>query len=150
MTLPVEVRTVLLCVIVPAPVTVVVKEVRGRTLLFPHFTLQSDSGPIDIRAESAELRSNAGSGVLTVILKDAQVEIRNQHASVPGYSEREIRVNPEAGHDSSPAHMALRDIPGAKHEQYDVIHSTEQRMAAQAGFQRSSLDLMFKPLKTKP
>ncbi len=120
--------------------SVVVRKVEGRTLLSPHFTLQSDSGPVDIRAESAELRSNAGSGVLTVILKDAQVETRGQHISFPGYSEREIRVNHEASHDSSPAHMALRDIPGAKREQYDVIRSTEQRMAAQAGFQMMTGD----------
>jgi lipopolysaccharide export system permease protein len=115
--------------------SVTVKRVRGRTLVKPMFILQQDGGPAKIHAEAAELRSEPGSGVLTVKLLNAAIDADGQHIENPGWIERDIRVNPDLGADVSPAHLALAQIPAAKVRQKETISAIENRMVARAGFQ---------------
>ena len=120
--------------------SVAVQKIKGRLLISPLFLLQTDSGPVSIQAETAELRSNPGTGVLTVFLDNARGEASGQQFELPGRTERQIPVNPQAINDSSPAHMALAQMPSAKVEQQEIIRSHEQRMVAQAGFQMMTGD----------
>jgi lipopolysaccharide export system permease protein len=115
-----------------------VKRVEGRKLIGAHFNLRDDeSGPVTIRAKSAELHSNPGSGVLTVSLYSCVIDAPGNHIEYPDRTiERDIVIDPQAGRpDHSPARMALRDIPNATVEQKKTIDRVEQRMIAQAGFQ---------------
>ena len=115
--------------------SVMVKRVEGRTLVAPMFTLQEEGGQAIVRAESAELRSNPGSGVLTIKLYNATVDAGGQHIEYPDVGERDIRINEEVSADVPPAHMALREIPAGKIKQKEIIETIENRMVAQAGFQ---------------
>ncbi|HEV3137352.1 MAG TPA: LptF/LptG family permease [Pirellulales bacterium] len=122
--------------------SVIVKQVEGRRLIGPHFSLQEESGPVTIRAKSAELASNSGSGVLTVKLYSGTIDAPGHHFEFPDREiEHDIVINPQAGRpDTSPAHMALREIPERTVRQKDLLDQIEQRMIAQAGFQMMTGD----------
>jgi lipopolysaccharide export system permease protein len=121
--------------------SVTVQRVKGRTLVAPMFTLQEDDGRAIVRADAAELRSNPGSGVLTVRLYNATVDAAGQHFEYPEVAERDIRINPDVGGDTSPAHMALAQIPAGKIRQREVIETIQNRMVARAGFQMLTGDV---------
>jgi lipopolysaccharide export system permease protein len=122
--------------------SVIVQKVEGRRLLGAHFSLQEESGPVTIRAKSAELASNPGSGVLTVKLYSGTIDAPGHHFEFPDREiEHDIVINPQAGRpDDSPAHMALREIPERTIRQKDLLDQIEQRMIAQAGFQMMTGD----------
>lgn len=119
--------------------SVTVQRVVGRKLIKPNFALKGgdDSGPITIRAESAELHSNPGSGVLTIKLYNGIVDGPRIHAEFPdSYWERDIAINPQSSDKaSSPAHMSIIDLPAAAAKQREVIRQLEDRMVAEAGIQ---------------
>ncbi len=117
--------------------SVTVQRVKGRQLISPVFSLPSNdnSGPVTVRAESAELRSNPGSGKLTISLYNGRADGPGFHAEFPNQLyEREIDLQPEGGsRDPSPAHLSLAEIPGSIVQQKELIQQIEQRMVAQAG-----------------
>jgi lipopolysaccharide export system permease protein len=119
--------------------SVTVQRVVGRQLISPIFELPSgdDSGTVTIRAESAELRSNPGSGMLTIVLYNGTADAQGKHVEFPNHKwERDIVIDPKAGDaDLSPAHLALRQIPESLARQRETVAQIEQRMAAQAGLQ---------------
>ena len=100
----------------PGTFSVTVKEVVGRKLVAPLFTLPSGDrgGLITIRAENAELRSNPGSGMLTVVLFNGTIDGPDFHAEFPNqHYEKDIELQAGMGMNSgSPSHLALREIPG--------------------------------------
>jgi lipopolysaccharide export system permease protein len=105
------------------------------------FTLRENGREAIIRADSAELRSDPGSGVLTIKLSGASVETDGQQFEYPGDMERDILVNPDLGGDLSPAHMALAQIPAEKVRQQEILQTIESRMVARAGFQMLTGDI---------
>jgi lipopolysaccharide export system permease protein len=110
----------------------------SRKLISPVFSLPSSdhSGPVTIRAESAELRSNPGSGKLTILLYSGVADGPGFHAEHPDHEwEHEVDINSDAvGADSSPAHLALAQIPANVVRQHESIDALEQRMVAETGF----------------
>ena len=121
--------------------SVSVKKVVGRKLVAPMFTLRENGREAIIRAESAELHSKSGTGVLTIKLTGASVESDGQQFEYPGEMERDIRVNPDIAGDASPAHMALAQIPSARVRQQKILEAIEGRMVARAGFQMLAGDI---------
>jgi len=115
--------------------SVTVQRVKGRTLVSPMFTLQQDGGRAIIRAEAAELRSNPGSGVLTIKLYNSTVDAEGHHFENPDVSERDIPISPQSHGDQSPAHMALRQMPAALVRQHEILGEIEKRMVTNASFQ---------------
>jgi lipopolysaccharide export system permease protein len=118
--------------------SVTVQRVVGRQLMSPIFTLPSSEGgdPIYIRAETAELRSNPGSGMLTIVLFNGSADGPDFHAEFPNQRfERNIEIQPNTNPTSSPAHLALREIPSELANQREMIEKTERRMVATAAFQ---------------
>jgi lipopolysaccharide export system permease protein len=115
--------------------SVTVQRVKGRKLIAPVFSLSDVSGPVTVRAESAELRSNPGSGKLTVTLYNGRADGPGFHAEFPNQEwEREIDLHPESGGgDTSPAHLPLSQIPANIARQKELIQQIELRMVAQAG-----------------
>jgi lipopolysaccharide export system permease protein len=120
--------------------SVTVRKVQGRDLIDPMFLFQDEAGPVTVHADSAVIRSNPGSGVLTIVLENASGDASGQHFHVPGRSEREIPLNPEAGKDPSPAHLALSEIPDRARQQREIIQTLEEQMVAGAGFQMMTGD----------
>jgi lipopolysaccharide export system permease protein len=124
--------------------SVTVQRVKGRRLISPVFSLPSsdNSDPVTVRAESAELRSNPGSGKLTIVLYNGRADGPGFHAEFPNQEwEREIDIHPDGGGtDSSPAHLSLSQIPSQIVRQQESIQLLEQRMVAQAGFRMATGD----------
>jgi lipopolysaccharide export system permease protein len=116
-----------------------VRRVEGRKLIDPIFTLPAPdgSGSYTARADFAELRSNPGTGKLTIELYNGTVEAPGQFATFPNEKiVREVDVAPQKGHsDSAPAHLALWQFPEATLKQKALIQKHEERMVARAGFQ---------------
>ncbi len=112
-----------------------VKRVEGRKLVNPVFTLQDKGGTVTVRAESAELHSNAGSGVLTVEVYNGTADAPGYHVEFPNQKyQRDLVIDPHAGKsDTSPAHLALREIPERTAKQHEIIRDLEEGMVAQAG-----------------
>ena len=121
--------------------SVSVKKVVGRTLVAPMFMLREDGREATIRAETAELRSEPGSGVLTIKLVNPSGDTDGQQWEYPGVMEREIPVNSDFGGDLSPAHMALAQIPAEKVRQIEILAAVQDRMVARAGFQMLTGDI---------
>ncbi|MEX0676839.1 MAG: LptF/LptG family permease [Pirellulales bacterium] len=122
---------------------VTVKEVVGHKLVAPVFSIPAGdgSGTFTITGTSAEIRSVPGSGKLTLIIYRAVLEGPGFYGEVPNdVLEREVDINPLAGGDASPAHLALREIPEATVRQRETIARIEERMVAQAGLQFLSGD----------
>jgi lipopolysaccharide export system permease protein len=118
------------------PLTVNVKRVEGRTLIRPTFTFQASGDKLGgtITCEEAELRSNPGSGVLTLICRNGTID-----GGVVRYDfdthEQEISLE-EGGQKSTPAaHTSLSAIPEQIVKQRQNIRRFEQRMGAELGYQ---------------
>src|SRR5262249_3720339 len=105
----------------------------------PMFSLQDDGDAATIRAESAELRSNPGSGMLILKMYNAVIDKSGNRIEYPDGFEYEVPL-PGAAGDSSPAHLALREIPGATLEQRETIERVEQEMVSQSGFRMMTGD----------
>ncbi len=115
-----------------------VKKVDGKKLIAPIFTLPAgDHELIAIRAESAELRSNPGSGVLTVLLFNGTVDGPDFHLEFPNqWYEKDIELAAGASlGGGSPSHLAVREIPEKLAEARTTVDETQRQMAARAGLQ---------------
>jgi len=123
--------------------SVTVRDVQGRKLIEPYFSMPSGEtgGPVSFWAESAVLRSHPGSGKLTIELYNGTVDSPSFHGNFPDKFEREIVPNPEASRgDTSPAHLALRQIPARVAAQKVRIAQLEEQMATASGFQMMTGD----------
>ena len=121
--------------------SVTVQRIEGRRLITPMFMMQENGEQAMVRAESAELRSAPGSGVLTIKLYNAAINADGSKFEYPGVIEREIPINGGLGGDISPAHLALAQIPAEKVRQREVIDTIENRMVARTGFQMLTGDI---------
>jgi lipopolysaccharide export system permease protein len=118
---------------------VTVKDIVDRQLIEPRFRLPAgDNGEvIDISARTAELRSVPGSGKLTLVLFDTVIDGGpGQYGEFPDQIiEREVVIKRDHGKSSSPAHLALREIPDAIIRQQELIEHTGEQLLAQSGMQ---------------
>jgi lipopolysaccharide export system permease protein len=120
--------------------SVVVERVDGHKLIHPAFSFRStaDSPEVTITATEAELRSNPGSGVLTISFRDGTIEFAGTTSYFPGTIEREISLDgadrQDASHES-PSHLALRFLPQRTAEQRLAIQRSGETLAAQAAYQ---------------
>jgi lipopolysaccharide export system permease protein len=117
--------------------SIIVKRVEGKTLVNPTFTFPAngDTPPATVTCQEAELRSNPGSGVLTIICRNGTVDVGGTTYNFPNTLEREIPLD-EGGQKTTPAaHTALRDIPEQSVKQRQNIRRFEQLLAAEAGYQ---------------
>jgi lipopolysaccharide export system permease protein len=117
---------------------VTVREVEGRKLIAPVFTLKGNEGEgsITISARTAQIRSVPGSGELTLELFDATLDgPNNMHGRYPNQTfVYKVTVAPKPGQqDTPPAHLALSEVPQAIARQQELIAQTEENMVAQAG-----------------
>jgi lipopolysaccharide export system permease protein len=123
-----------------------VKRVDGRKLIHPTFTFRAseDDPMITITAEEAELRSNPGSGMLTVICRNGTVDAGGMTFDFPDTFERDIPLDAaskKGGSSESPSHMPLRALPARVAQQRLAIERFEQEQAAQAAYQMLTGDL---------
>jgi lipopolysaccharide export system permease protein len=119
--------------------SVTVQRVEGRKLINPTFFLPAKhgTGTITARAESAELKSNSGSGKLTLELYNSTVEAPGHYAALPDekFVYEVDLVPPKAGGDSAPSHLALWQFPEAAARQKILIAQLEEHLVAQSGLQ---------------
>jgi lipopolysaccharide export system permease protein len=120
-----------------------VRKVEGRTLVSPVFSLQDKGGAVTVRAESAELHSDPGSGILTVEVYNGTADAPGYHVEFPNQKyQRDLVISPNGGAaDVSPAHLALRQIPERCARQKDLVRDLEESMVARSGFQMLTGDL---------
>ena len=123
-----------------------VKRVEGRKLIQPVITFAggADSPPITITAEEAEFRSVPGSGVLTVVCRNGQIDVDGNVISFPDEIEREIRLDEASGKGAgaiSPAHLAMGDIPERIAKQRVAIDRGKQLLAAKAAYRMMTGEL---------
>ena len=89
--------------------------------------------PVLVRAREAELKSNPGSGVLTVICRDGSIEMDGNTFEFSDTFEREIRLM-DAGDTSgeSPSRLSLKVLAERTPKQVKLIERLEQQQAAGA------------------
>lgn len=129
--------------------SVTVKDVVGRTLIKPMFAFPSPDGEgsITVHAESAELRSNPGSGRLTIKLYNITSDAPGQHFALPDQPlEHDIEINPSSLSEVSPARLSLSQFADATIRQRTRIAALEETMTAKSGFQMFTGD--FESLST--
>jgi lipopolysaccharide export system permease protein len=118
---------------------VTVKDVVNRDLIEPRFRLAAgDNGQmVDISARVAQLRSVPGTGKMALLLYDTIIDGGpGLYSEFPDeWIEREVVIKPDNGKDTSPSHLALREVPGAIESQLELIDQLSERMVAQAGKQ---------------
>ncbi len=117
--------------------SVSVKRVEGHKLIAPTFTFRSGDGspPAIIRCTEAELKSDPGSGVLTVICRDGIIEMDGTSFEFSDTIERDIAlVNPGDDSGESPSRMPLSVLPDRTAKQVVLIERLEQQQAACAAF----------------
>jgi lipopolysaccharide export system permease protein len=117
--------------------SITVKRVEGRILIRPTFTFQAngDTPAVTISSEEAELRSNPGSGVLTIICRNGTVDVGGATFDFPDTIEREIPLD-EGGQKTTPAaHTALSAIPEQIIKQRQNVNRFEKLMGAEAGYE---------------
>lgn len=118
--------------------SITVKEIDGRTLIKPVFAFPGPDGEgtHNVRAESAELRANPGSGKLTIRLYNPTSDSPGQHVDLPDLMfERDIELGASLGGEVAPSRLALREFSAATARQQEKIAELEERMAAKSGFQ---------------
>jgi lipopolysaccharide export system permease protein len=116
-----------------------VKRVEGRRLMQPimSFAGSGDMPNVTITAEEAEFRSTPGSGILTVICRNGDIEIDGSRIRFPDEIERELRLDDASGKGEgnlSPAHLSMVDIPQRIAGQRVKIERGKQLLAASAAY----------------
>jgi lipopolysaccharide export system permease protein len=118
--------------------SVTVRAIEGQTLVDPVFVLPGKEGepPVEISAKSAQLRSEPGTGELTLELYHPTVDAPGVYGEYPGeVVEYKVTIKPGAGRaDASPSRLALRDIPEALARQRGLIDGIQERITSRAGF----------------
>jgi lipopolysaccharide export system permease protein len=124
--------------------SIVVREVRGRILIDPVITYDpgGDGPKITITAREAELRSVPGSGMLTMIFRDGQVEADGNSFVFDDY-EQEVPLPDVAGKGIgvvSPSNMSMRHIPSQIIKQQEAMERAEQLLAAKGAYRMMTGD----------
>ena len=122
--------------------SIVVKEVRGRILIKPVITFDggSNGSKITITAEEAEIRSTPGSGMLTIIFRNGQVDVDGTSYAFDEHI-HEIPlpdVAGKGGSTTSPSNMSMRHIPAQIAKQKESIERAKQLLAAKAAYRMMS------------
>lgn len=118
--------------------SVSVKRVDGRRLILPTITVHLRAGApeITITAEEAELRSNPGSGVLTISCMHGRIDAGGTVFSFADDTyEQEIALRAaDEGGATSPSHTPLRELPGRIAQLEFDIERQSQASAAWAAY----------------
>ena len=125
-----------------------VKDVQGDTLVRPTISIHTkeNSSPITLVAQKAHLNLNTETNQLKIVLRDTQFDVgSNFYGEWPDNFEYEIPLTSLAGpkHATNrPSDTALREIESRITSQQSTILDLKQNLAAQAGFQLLTGDLM--------
>lgn len=125
-----------------------VKDVQGDTLVRPTISIHTkeNSSPITLVAQKAHLNLNTETNQLKIVLQDTQFDVgSNFYGEWPDKFEYEIPLTSLAGprHATNrPSDTALREIESRITSQQSTILDLKQNLAAQAGFQLLTGDLM--------
>lgn len=125
-----------------------VKDVQGDTLVRPTISIHTkeNSSPITLVAQKAYLNLNTETNQLKIVLQDTQFDVgSNFYGEWPDKFEYEIPLTSLAGprHATNrPSDTALREIESRITSQQSTILDLKQNLAAQAGFQLLTGDLM--------
>ena len=125
-----------------------VKDVQGDTLVRPTISIHTkeNSSPITLVAQKAHLNLNTETNQLKIVLRDTQFDVgSNFYGEWPDNFEYEIPLTSLAGpkHATNrPSDTALREIESRITSQQSTIFDLKQNLAAQAGFQLLTGDLM--------
>jgi lipopolysaccharide export system permease protein len=122
-----------------------VKRVEEHILVQPVITFyrNGDSPEVTITAQEAEFRSKPGSGLLTIVCRDGEIDMDGTTIRFPDEIEREIPLDQASGKsvgDVSPAHVAMSEIPERVAKQKVAIERGQQLLAAKAGFRMMTGD----------
>jgi lipopolysaccharide export system permease protein len=127
--------------------SIIVKDVKGHLLIRPTITRRGDTPEDDlvVTAETAELRRNPENNSLSIFLTNSRFE--GPHG-IEGQFETTIERVIELPDGSeihrgglSPSDYAIRDLPGEREYQTEVVSSLEGLMAVDAAFQLISGDI---------
>lgn len=125
-----------------------VKDVQGDTLVRPTISIHTkeNSSPITLVAQKAHLNLNTETNQLKIVLQDTQFDVgSNFYGEWPDKFEYEIPLTSLAGprHATNrPSDTALSEIESRITSQQSTILDLKQNLAAQAGFQLLTGDLM--------
>ena len=125
-----------------------VKDVQGDTLVRPTISIHTkeNSSPITLVAQKAHLNLNTETNQLKIVLQDTQFDVgSNFYGEWPDKFEYEIPLTSLAGprHATNrPSDTPLREIESRITSQQSTILDLKQNLAAQAGFQLLTGDLM--------
>ena len=125
-----------------------VKDVEGETLIRPTISLHNDKGspPVTLVAQQAHLNLNTDNNQLKIVLQDTQFDIGSDFfGEWPEQFEYELPLTSLAGQTGaghSPSDTALREIATRISDQNTIIKELKQSLAAKAGLQLLTGDLM--------
>jgi lipopolysaccharide export system permease protein len=119
--------------------SIIVKEVRGRTLVRPIMNFQGggDSPVWTVSAAQAELRSNLERNTLVLIMDDCEIDVAGARSVLPGRTVQEIPLalasaSKREFKEGVPAHMPLSAIGEETERQIIAIRQLEQSAAAES------------------
>ena len=125
-----------------------VKDVEGETLIRPTISLHNndESPPVTLVAQRAHLNLNTDNNQLKIVLQDTQFDIGSEFfGEWPEQFEYELPLTSLAGQKGggySPSDTALREIATRISDQNITIKELKQSLAAKAGLQLLTGDLM--------
>lgn len=129
--------------------SIVVRDVEDRKLLRPvisFFGSGEDDLSLTITADEAELQSNLERGTIRLLLLNSMIDGSGSlQGSLPGWTEREIPLSvfsAKGDLELGPTHITLRDLPQAIAQQRRRIRQERERLAAEAGFNLVTGDLL--------
>jgi lipopolysaccharide export system permease protein len=115
-----------------------VRDVAGRQLIQPIIQFASAGGkpPSIIKADAAELYADEANNAITIKLYNTEAEFDGWTITHPGEFERTFALDEFTGRSRdarTPSHYALSEIGPAKAKQVELIATTRNEMAADAG-----------------
>tara|TARA_B100000945_G_scaffold250900_1_gene207634 strand:+ start:2143 stop:3330 length:1188 start_codon:yes stop_codon:yes gene_type:complete len=125
-----------------------VKDVEGETLIRPTISLHNNenSPPVTLVAQRAHLNLNTDNNQLRIVLQDTQFDVGSDfYGEWPEQFEYELPLTSLAGTNgstNSPSDTALREIASRIESQNTTIRELKQSLAARAGLQLLTGDLM--------
>ena len=125
-----------------------VKDVQGETLIRPTISLHNNenSPPVTLVAQKAHLNLNTDNNQLKIVLQDTQFDVGSDfYGEWPEQFEYELPLTSLAGPNrstNSPSDTALREIASRISQQNATIQELKQSLAARAGLQLLTGDLM--------
>jgi lipopolysaccharide export system permease protein len=115
-----------------------VRDVAGRQLIQPIIQFASAGGkpPSIIKADAAELDADEANNAITIKLYNTEAEFDGWTITHPGEFERTFALDEFTGRSRdarTPSHYALSEMGPAKAKQIELIATTRNEMAADAG-----------------